>query len=288
MSKRSQKKKCNFCGNRFIGEEESSTSKIQPELTDAPTWIIDPIDGTANFVRKMPITCISVGLVVNKEQVIGIVYNPFLNELYSAIKGHGAYLNSKRIFCSGVEGIIQKKKSKNFDYPKKIFCRHYKIGFKLWVVTGTSWQSQRPLHVSSETSHVYNSRVSWETFTILFIYFLWIIRIRSYGCAALGLCYVARGATDAYQCDGLYPWDVAAGSLIVREAGGFVCSSNGRWTIFFFKLCFLLVNFFIGEEFDLMNPNFIAAATKKLAEEYVAVEKRADEERRLKECAKSL
>lgn len=47
------------------------------------------------------------------------------------------------------------------------------------------------------------------------------------GCAALGLCYVARGATDAYQCDGLYPWDVAAGSLIVKEAGGYVCSSNG-------------------------------------------------------------
>lgn len=48
------------------------------------------------------------------------------------------------------------------------------------------------------------------------------------GCAALGLCYVARGATDAYQCDGLYPWDVAAGSLIVTEAGGYICSSNGK------------------------------------------------------------
>lgn len=80
------------------------------------------------------------------------------------------------------------------------------------------------------------------------------------GCAALGLCYVARGASDAYQCDGLFPWDAAAGVLIVREAGGFVCDTNGG-------------------EFQLMNPNFIATATKDLAEQYLVVEKRADEER---------
>lgn len=54
----------------------------------------------------MPISCISVGLVINKQQVLGIIYNPFMNELYSALKGKGAYLNGKRIYCSGVEGMM--------------------------------------------------------------------------------------------------------------------------------------------------------------------------------------
>lgn len=74
---------------------------------------------------------------------------------------------------------------------------------------------------------MYNSRVSdnveFFNYSIIFL----IYRIRSLGSAAMGLCYVACGATDAYQCDGLYPWDVAAGSLIVTEAGGYICSSNG-------------------------------------------------------------
>lgn len=69
-----------------------------------PTWIIDPIDGTSNFIRNMPITCISVGLVIEKEEVLGIVYNPYMKELYTAIKGKGAYLNGKRIFTSGCKG----------------------------------------------------------------------------------------------------------------------------------------------------------------------------------------
>lgn len=90
--------------HRFIGEEETSLSNSIPHLTDDPTWIIDPIDGTANFVRQMPITCISVGLTINKEQVLGIIYNPFMDELYTAIKGKGAYLNGKKIHCSKVKG----------------------------------------------------------------------------------------------------------------------------------------------------------------------------------------
>lgn len=73
-------------------------------LTDDPTWIIDPIDGTSNFVRKLPMSCISVGLSVNKELCLGIIYNPFQNELYSAVKGQGAFLNGKRIRTSECKG----------------------------------------------------------------------------------------------------------------------------------------------------------------------------------------
>lgn len=89
---------------RFIGEEESFLRGEKLILTDAPTWIIDPIDGTVNFVRKFPITCISVGLTIKKEQVLGIIYNPFLDEMYWAVKGKGAYFNGQKIKTSQCEG----------------------------------------------------------------------------------------------------------------------------------------------------------------------------------------
>lgn len=76
------------------------------ELTNSPTWIIDPIDGTANFVRGLKDSCISIGLVINKEQTLGVVYNPFMNELYTAIQGQGAFLNGNRIVTNGATGCI--------------------------------------------------------------------------------------------------------------------------------------------------------------------------------------
>nr|CAI5847486.1 unnamed protein product [Callosobruchus analis] len=115
--------------HKFIGEEESEVSGI-PDLTDAPTWIIDPIDGTANFIRRLRMSAISVGLVIRKQQTLGIVFNPFTDD------------------------------------------------------------------------------------------------IRSLGTAVMSACYVADGRLDAYQCDGLYPWDVAAAGLIVTEAGGHVCDTR--------------------------------------------------------------
>jgi len=89
---------------RFIGEETVSCSNFLPELTDTPTWIIDPIDGTTNFVHSFPHTCISIALTVDKELEIGIVYNPILEQLFTARRGHGAFLNEKPIKSSNVEG----------------------------------------------------------------------------------------------------------------------------------------------------------------------------------------
>jgi len=91
---------------RFIGEETVSQSNFLPELTDVPTWIIDPIDGTTNFVHSFPYTCISIALAVNKELEIGIVYNPILEHLFTARRGHGAYFNEKSIKSSSIEGKI--------------------------------------------------------------------------------------------------------------------------------------------------------------------------------------
>lgn len=87
---------------RFIGEE--SIRKELPELTNDPTWIIDPIDGTTNFVHAFPHTCIVIGLAIKKEMVIGIVYNPILEQLFTARKGRGAFLNNKPIKVSKVQG----------------------------------------------------------------------------------------------------------------------------------------------------------------------------------------
>lgn len=92
-------------GGRFIGEE--STGKELPELTDDPTWIIDPIDGTTNFIHGLPLTCVVIGLAINKEMVIGIVYNPVLEQLFTARKGRGAFLNNKPIKVSNVQGKLQ-------------------------------------------------------------------------------------------------------------------------------------------------------------------------------------
>lgn len=96
---------------RFIGEE--STGKNLPELTNDPTWIIDPIDGTMNFIHGFPHTCVVIGLSINKEMRIGIVYNPILEQMFTARKGRGAFLNGRPITTSKVQGSLMKEQ-KNF------------------------------------------------------------------------------------------------------------------------------------------------------------------------------
>lgn len=86
---------------RFIAEESTDQ---ELKLLDYPTWIIDPIDGTMNFVHGNPLVCISIGFYVNKEAEFGIIYNPVLKELYTALKGKGAYLNGQPIAASGRTG----------------------------------------------------------------------------------------------------------------------------------------------------------------------------------------
>lgn len=89
---------------RFIGEEETSEGK-KAELTDAPTWIIDPVDGTMNFVHSFPHSCISVALLVNKVAEIAIIYNPILEQKFTARRGAGAFYNGRKIQVSGQTDI---------------------------------------------------------------------------------------------------------------------------------------------------------------------------------------
>lgn len=91
---------------RFIGEETVAKEDCLPQLTNDPTWIIDPIDGTTNFVHRFPHTCISVALLVNKKVEIGMIYNPLMRQFFSARKHCGAFLNGKPIKTSDVKGKL--------------------------------------------------------------------------------------------------------------------------------------------------------------------------------------
>lgn len=89
---------------RFIGEETAAKEGCLPQLTNDPTWIIDPIDGTTNFVHRFPHTCISLALLVNKKAEIGIIYNPLMRQFFSARRHCGAFLNGKPIKTSDIKG----------------------------------------------------------------------------------------------------------------------------------------------------------------------------------------
>lgn len=91
--------------HKFIGEEETAKKNLISELTNDPTWIIDPIDGTSNFIKQIPHTCVSIGLVINKEIVLGVVNNPITKNIYTAKLRDGAYRNGERIYVSDCKKV---------------------------------------------------------------------------------------------------------------------------------------------------------------------------------------
>ncbi|XP_078040032.1 inositol monophosphatase 1-like [Augochlora pura] len=218
-----------FPKHKFIGEETVSSTNSLPELTDEPTWIIDPIDGTTNFVHSFPFTCVSIALAVNKELQIGIVYNPVLKQLFTARKGRGAFLNGKSIKSSKVEQLENSLLCLEASYATIESIRDIVLG---------------RMEAFVSVAH----------------------GIRTMGSAALTLCYVAMGAAEAYHCDNLMPWDVAAGVLIIREAGGVVIDTSGG-------------------EFDVSLPKVVAAGNRNVAVELVKLIKKADTATSLKKQA---
>lgn len=161
----------------FIGEEE----KEHQALPEGYAFIIDPIDGTTNFMMGYNCSCISIALLKGGEPVIGMVYNPYANEVFTAIKGQGAYLNDEPIHVR--EGSIEDS----------------------IVLVGTA---------------PYYEEFFESTFDKIYKVFHHCIDIRRSGSAAIDLCNVAAGRVGLYFEQSLCPWDYAAGSLIVKEAGG--------------------------------------------------------------------
>ncbi|CAH1975603.1 unnamed protein product [Acanthoscelides obtectus] len=178
-----------FQGHKFIGEETVSGGG-QCVLTDAPTWIIDPIDGTMNFVHSFPHSCISIALFVKQKPQIGIIYNPMLNQLFTARKGKGAFLNGKKITVSDKKHLSEAL-----------------LMFEL----GTSREPEKQRVVSENQSVLMKQAHG----------------LRSLGSAALDMAMVACGAADAYFEYGIHIWDIAAGELIVTEAGGVIMDPKG-------------------------------------------------------------
>lgn len=184
---------------RFLGEE---TYQPGMQLTSAPTFVVDPVDGTINFVHGNPYVCISLALCVDKLPVVGVVYNPFTSMFYSAIKGRGSYLNRK---------IRLPLKSE----PPPL------TGLKSALVA-VEWGSDRKGN---------NWDIKLKTFRQLGEQGKGMVHsMRCLGSAALNFCAVAAGTIDIYWEGGCWAWDVAAGWLILQEAGGLVVDANpGGW-----------------------------------------------------------
>ena len=147
-------------------------------------WIIDPIDGTMNFLNGVPQFAISIGYEENNEIKCGVIFNPIMNEMFCAEKGNGAYLNNSRIRVSN------KKKIKD----------------ALLVTGGPKQASKIKDKIFSEYINVSNN----------------VSNVRKFGSAALDMAYVACGRFDGYWQRELNYWDIAAGIVILKEAGGFV------------------------------------------------------------------
>ncbi len=162
----------------FLGEE-SDDHAIDPAT---PTWVIDPIDGTTNFIHRAAYSAISVGLVQNGQPILGVVFNPYLDELFAAAAGQGATCNGQPILVTDLD---------SFDTAL--------------VGIGTM---------------PYFKQYASDVFRLFKNLFLAGADIRRSGTAALDLCSLAMGRLDVFAEPMLYPWDYAAGSLIIREAGG--------------------------------------------------------------------
>ena len=184
---------------KFIGEE-GSTDELDEESF---AFVVDPIDGTTNFIKDFHMSAISVALLKGKNVVAGVVYNPYLDEMFYAIKGQGAFCNGRKISVS--------------SQPMS----------KALVLFGTS---------------PYDKELFPKTIEVLTGYFNQALDIRRSGSAALDLCSVACGRAELYFELQVSPWDFAAGKLLVEEAGGVVTNLEGESLSFEGKTSILAKN----------------------------------------------
>jgi myo-inositol-1(or 4)-monophosphatase len=178
----------------FLGEEHAEI-KGTGEIGSRNRWIVDPIDGTNNFIHGVPHFAISIGLERDNEIVAGVIYNPISDELYWAEKGNGAYVDTPNA------------------RSRKLRVSGRKDPAKALVATGTP-------HVGKGDHLTYLRGLGPVMAKVS--------GIRRWGAASLDLAFVAAGRFDAYWEYGLKPWDVAAGMLLVREAGGVITDIAGK------------------------------------------------------------
>lgn len=189
--------------HKFIGEESWAAGQ-QADVTDAPTWIIDPIDGTTNFVKGFPFVCISIGFVYQSEPTIGVIYAPFLGYLYAGRKGHGAFVTTP---------LHPQRRALPLVKPPPL------PSFKQALIA-FEWGSDRSLEVMQKKSRSYQRLVGDSAAGVEGGQMA--LGVRSMGSAALNFAHVAMGCLDAYWEIGCWAWDVCAGIVIAREAYVFI------------------------------------------------------------------
>lgn len=172
---------------QFLGEESGEVGEHERR---APTWHVDPLDGTTNFVHGFPMFCVSIGLAVNDEPVVGVIHIPTLGETFAAAKGAGATLNGERIRVSKRKTLGESLLTTGFAYSRDV-------------------RQLKPAIRSFQAAHL-EARA-----------------VRRPGAAAIDLAYVAAGVFDGFWERNLSSWDICAGAILVREAGGKVTGYDG-------------------------------------------------------------
>jgi myo-inositol-1(or 4)-monophosphatase len=182
-----------FPDHVFFGEESVTAETLEKALEEAAAaeyaWIVDPIDGTTNFVHGFPFYCVSIALAHRGELVVGVVYDPSHDEMFVAEKGKGAYLHGKPIRVSREERLSESLLSAGFPGGRDDVLQNVEL-------------------VRHMIPRVRNIRMT--------------------GSAALQLAYIAAGRLTGYWERGLQAWDIAAGALLVAEAGGRITDHDGR------------------------------------------------------------
>lgn len=173
-----------FPDHHFLGEEGLDHQTGNSEYR----WVIDPLDGTGNYVHRFPYYAVSIGLEHQGKLIVGVIYDPTRDEMFSAMKGGGALLNGQPLRCSEVRKLSEAMCIASL--PVKTSAENAAVA--------------RFLRVLTEAQSVQRT-----------------------GSAALNLCYVASGRVDAFWSTSLKPWDMAAGVLIVEEAGGRITQTGG-------------------------------------------------------------
>jgi myo-inositol-1(or 4)-monophosphatase len=173
-----------FPSHTFLAEET-----LKQEDTGNYRWIIDPLDGTTNYIHSYPMFSVSIALEYEREIVIGVVFDPLRDELFHAVRGKGAFLNNRQISVSKTDLLERSLVATGFPFRAKDMIDVYLKAFKE-VFEGVS-------------------------------------DIRRAGSAAIDLAYVAAGRVEGFFELKLSPWDIAAGSLLITEAGGMITDFGG-------------------------------------------------------------
>jgi myo-inositol-1(or 4)-monophosphatase len=181
-----------FPDHLFLGEEEcvgKSPEETRPAPNAPPVWVVDPLDGTANYVHDIPAYCVSIGLWAGGRPVVGVIHDPRMNEVFTAAVGLGAFINGKPIRASSVAPLAGGMISTGF--PANLVAQRRNL--EAWAKVMERAQS-----------------------------------LRRTGSTALNLAYVAAGRFDGYWSYDNYAWDVMAGAVLVAEAGGTLTTADGK------------------------------------------------------------